>query len=52
MNTTQTIKSRITADDIRAGRARFVTRKGYVMAEGAPSGTQLRLPMPRKEKAA
>jgi len=39
-------RARITEDDVRAGRARLVTRKGYVMAEWAPAGAQLRIPLP------
>lgn len=42
---TRPATSRITEEDVRAGRARLVTRKGYVMAEWAPPGTQMRLPM-------
>lgn len=30
---TRPATSRITEEDVRAGRARIVTRKGYIMAE-------------------
>lgn len=47
---TRPATSRITEEDVRAGRARIVTRKGYIMAEWAPPGTQLRIPMPDQGK--
>lgn len=47
---TRPASSRITEEDVRAGRARLVTRKGYIMAEWAPPGTQMRLPMPDQGK--
>ena len=47
---TRPASSRITEEDVRAGRARLVTRKGYVMAEWAPPGTQLRIPMPDRAR--
>lgn len=43
-------KQKITAEHIRAGLARFVQRGRHIVAEWAPPGTQLRIPMAAKGK--